>query len=639
MRVVRSQRTRLARAWCALLAGAAALLVGCHGSTIFTPGTPVLTMGSTVNSNDFASYIVNIDGITMTDTNNNVVTLLGTSETVDLARLNHLSELVEAPAVPAATYVSATVTIDYTYAFLSPLVNGQPVVSTTLGANGSTALSYAVVVTFDPAHRPVITNQQSTRLQLDVDLTASSSVNTTTSPSTVTVQPFITLSIAPVDSTVMRARGLFVTTQSLSNGFYMNLRPFYDQVSALGALIVNTNDQTYYNVNGVTYTGASGVAALAAQPVETPMAAYGTLDNLSTITPTFNATAVYSGTSLESELAEYMTGTVESRSGSTITLRGVTYFPPPVLSSPPIVDGVAVSTAFYPQIPVTVGSATIVSEDGVAATGLSADSISVGQQITVYGQATIDTTTGQPTSLDATAGQVRLASTPIWGTLNSASAGTASLNLLTLGAFEPYTFGFAGTGKTSATDAIASNYQVSTGPLDESAVPAGTLLEMNGIVTPFGSAPPDFAATSVTPGSETVQQLVIEWSNSAAATAPFSELNSSYVSVNLANTALSTLHHIRTGPTALDITSLPSSPAFKITAVGANPTDLVLAVGSEALSTGVSVFNTPAGFATGLNAAINGTNRIFRLVAYGQYDSATNSFIATRIYVNLQSAT
>ncbi|MBV8910464.1 MAG: hypothetical protein JOZ89_06860, partial [Gammaproteobacteria bacterium] len=361
-----------------------------------------------------------------------------------------------------------------------------------------------------------------------------------------------------------------------------------------------------------------------------------TLDSLATITPSFNATAVYGGTSLENPVAEFVSGTVSSRSGSTLNLRGVTYFPPPVLANPPIVNGAAVTTAFYANVPVTLGSSTVVSENGVATGGLSPDSISVGQEITVSGQATVNTSTGEPQSIDASAGQVQLLSTPLWGTLNSASAGTAFLDLLALGDFAPSTFDFAGTGTTSANDATPANYQVATGAVDVSAIPAATppLFEMNGLVTPFGSAPPDFSATSIAPASATLQQLVIEWSNAAAATTPFSSFDSTGLVVDLANTALSpTVRYIRTGP---DITPLPASPAFKITTAGAN---LVLAVGSAALSSGVSVFNTAAGFAGGLHTALNGTNRVFRLVAYGQYDSGTNSFIASRIYVALEQTT
>ena len=641
MSVVRSHRTRVAPAVCVLLACLGVLLVGCHSRTIFTPGTPVLTMGNTVNSSDFAGYVVNIDGISLTDSNNNVVTLMGVAETVDLARLGHVSELVEAPAVPAGTYVSATVTVDYTYAIVSPIVNGQPVSAKVLNSTALPATGVSVVVTFDRSHPLVITNQKSVRLQLDIDLAASNSTNTSTSPVTVTVQPFVTLSIAPVDSTVLRARGLFVTTQDVASGFYMNMRPFYDQASALGAVIVNTNAKTYFNVNGVTYTGAAGLPALAALPVGTPLAAYGTLASISTITPSFNATAVYGGTSLENPVAGLLTGIVSSRSGSTLNLRGVTYFPPPGFAYPPIVNGTAVTTALYPNVPVTLSNSTIVSEDGVAAAGLSTASISVGQEITVSGQAHVNTATGQPLSLDASGGQVRLGSTPIWGnTISSPSVGSALIDLLAIGDFPASSFDFAGTGTTSANDATPASYQVATGSLNESAVPAGTLLQMNGIVTPFGSAPPDFAATSITPDTATLQQVVIEWSNAAAATAPFTSFDSTGVVVNLANTALSTsLRQIRTGPISVPITSLPASPAFKITTVGADQSSLVLAVGSAALTSGVSVFNTAAGFAAGLHTALNGSHRVFRLVAYGHYDRSSNSFIASRIYVALQQST
>jgi hypothetical protein len=631
MIVVRSHRTRAARGRHALLASVGALLVGCHGSTIFQPGTPVLTMGESYNSNDFAGYQVNIDGITLTDNNNNVVTLLGVSETVDLTKLNHLTELVEAPAIPAATYVTADVTIDYTYEVIYPIVGGQPVPSTVLDeSSGAVATTYSVVVTFDPDHPLVITNQQSTRLQIDIDLPASNSINTSTSPVTVSVQPFITMSPVPVDNTVMRARGLFVTTQSVPSGFYMNMRPFYDQVSALGALIVNTNAQTYYNINGIAYTGAAGLAQVTQLQVDSPIAAYGTLDNLSTITPTFNATSVYAGTSLESDLDEAVSGVVSARTGASINLLGVTYLPPPVYTYPPIVNGTAVSQGFYPDVPVTLGPSTIVNEDGVNAVGLTADSISVGQQVTVFGQATVNPTNGKPLSIDATQGLVRLNSSPVWGTLNSATSDTASLNLLAFDSYPMTPFIFTGTGATP------TSYQVATGSLNESGVAPGTLLKLNGVVAPFGSAPANFVASSITPGSATVQRLVITWNNVAGAATPFTKYNGNVIVVDRANPALAldSAQNLRTGPNEVQISSLPESPPFTITTAGADPNNLVLAVGSATLSTGISVFNSAARFASGLNKALNG-NRVYRLVAYGQYDGTTNTFIASRIYVAL----
>ena len=93
-------------------------------------------------------------------------------------------------------------------------------------------------------------------------------------------------------------------------------------------------------------------------------------------------------------------------------------------------------------------------------------------------------------------------------------------------------------------------------------------------------------------------------------------------------------HYIATGPSRLDLSTLPTYPL--ITTVGADQSILDLAVGSATLTTGVSVFNSAAAFVSGVNSALNGTNKIFRLVAYGQYNSATNTFVTSRIHVALE---
>jgi hypothetical protein len=616
---VRSRRSRSLRAPAALLA-LIALLCGCHSNDQTLPGTPVVTMGSgNGNSNpDFAAYIVTVDDITLTRNDGTLVEPLATPETVDLARVTSLSELVEGPAVPSGTYLSATLTLDYTSASIWINSNGTAVPVAALDPSGAAMTAISITITFDPANPLVINISQSVRMNIDIDLAASNSINVNSS--SVTVQPFLVISPAPVDATVMRARGIYVTEQSVASGFIMNMRPFFDLVSALGALIVNTSAQTYYNINGVTYTGAAGLAAVSQLMESTPLAVYGTLDNLSTITPTFNATAVYGGTSLESELAEYLTGTVSARSGNVVYVRGGTLLDP------------LGEITYYANSPVTVDDTTIVSEDGVAASGLSPSSISVGQQITVWGQAA--TNASNELSLYAVGGQVRLASTPLWGTVNSATATSVSLDMLSLGNFAPAGFDFTGTGAVPAAPAA---YAVNTGSLNESSVAAGTLLQVNGIVTPFGSAPPDFTATAITAGSSTPQTLVVEWVNGGA-TAPFSSVSATGLVVNLANADLGTTHYIRTGPATVDLTTLPASPT--ITTTGAPAGELQLAIGSDTVTTtGISVFNSADPFFTKVNATFNGTNKIYRLVCYGQYNSTTNTFVATRIHVALEETT
>jgi hypothetical protein len=624
MTVVPTRRSRsCVRTLTALVLGFSAL-AGCGTHSTFTPGTPVMTLSDT--SGDFAAYRVTLDSISLTDTNGAIAIpfQLTASEpgNVDLAALTDLTELLAVPAATSATYKSATLTLDYTNAIIWVNVNGQAVAATPVSSTGTALTTDSVTITFDPSNPLVITQGRSTRLAIDFNLAASNSINMATTPPTVTVRPFVVMTPAPADATVIRARGLLVTVQNGSSDFVMNVRPLIDLTLALGAITVSTTPQTYFNVNGVTYTGAAGLSALASLPENTIIAAYGTLGDLSGITPGFHATSVYVGTSLESPLADHITGVVSARSGNTLTMRGATLLSPPI-------PGINFDyTASYANnATVTIGTATVVSEDGVASSGLTPTAISVGQQLDASGQAAVDTAGN--ISLDATAGQVRLASTRLWGTLTSATTGGASLDILSLGNFAPAGFNFAGTGTTAANP---SAYAVNTGALNESATAAGTLLQVDGIVNPFGSAPPDFTASAITAGTATEQQLVVEWINGGA-TAPFISDSTAGLVVDLNNAALGTIHEIRTGPATLDLKTLSASPL--ITTVGADQSKLQLAIGSATLSTGVSVFNSIGGFATAVSSTFNGTNKIYRLVANGQYNSGTNTFVASRISVAL----
>ena len=621
---------RLLSTACVLVLGGTALLASCSGNTNISYGTAVVTLSN--ESRDFSSYIVGIDLITMTRNDGVAVPVLGTPVRVDLVTVHDLTELVGAPAIPVGTYTTLTMTLDYNAATITVDVNGVPTVVSPQDTKGNLMTTAFLTVTFDPKNQLVINGGAGTRLAIDVNLAASNTVNLSASTPTVTVQPFVTATAAPADQTVMRARGIFVISQPSSSDYIVNMRPFNDQLSALGALTVNTTSSTYFNINGVAYTGAAGLTAMQSLLISAPIAAYGTLGSFSTITPSFNATAVYAGTSLESPIADYVTGTVSAVSGDTVTVHGA--------SVVPRIGTTLLPTYYLPNIPVTVGPTTIVGADGAAPSGLSTHSISVGQLITVSGLATVDSTTGVPTSLDATGtapsappATVRLQPTPVWGTLNSAASGSMSLDVLSLGNFAPGALTFTGTGTSSANDAVATSYAVSTPGIDESATPAATLLRAVGVVTPFGSAPPDFTASAVTPGTSIPQTLVVEWENGGAAS-PFSSASSAGLVVDLSNAHLSsTIHYIATGPTTTDLKTLPASPTIAF----ASGSALTLAVGGPPVSNTVAieVFNSASGFATQLSSSLNGTNLVYRLVCVGQYSSATNTFTATQVAVNL----
>ena len=622
MPFVRLGRRRQARVLITLASALSALvlLAACGSTSIPPPGTPVLTLAAT--NTRFAGYIVAIDSITLSGANGVFATPLVTPETVDLARVAELGELVAAPAVPSGTYTSATLTLDYTTAFIYFRTSDGTAVLATPEAPDGTVMSTAVItITFDPANPLVITNGQSSRVAINLDLDAFNALTYTTTGWVVTVQPFLTMNEQPADATPMRVRGLFVYTQS--SGFVMNIRPFNDLISALGGITVNTTAQTYYNIDGFTYLGAAGLAVMKGLPQNVTFAAFGTLEDVTNvgITPSFSASMVIGGTSLESPLEDHMLGVVTARHGDTLTLTGADYL---------TALGV---TSYLPTAAVEIGGATVVSEDGIDSPSLTTQAIAVGQRIDAGG-VTASVSPAGFTTLDATGGQVRLTNNTLaWGVLTASTPNSVTLDLLSLSNFAPAGFNFTGNATGGgAVDPAA--YPVNTGAIDMSATAPGTLLAVTGLVAPFGSAPPAMDASSITLGSATEQVLVVEWNTGA--TDPFSSISANGIVVDLSHTNLSPVHSISTGPQAIDLYSLPASPL--ITTTGAS-SPLVLGVGSEALTAGVSVYNDASKFAAALTATFNGTNQIYRLVAIGKYNSASNTFVASRINVALQETT
>ncbi|HEX4387402.1 MAG TPA: DUF4382 domain-containing protein [Steroidobacteraceae bacterium] len=595
----------------------ALLLAACGSSSKVVPGTPVITMSAT--NAGYSSYAINIDQITLTRNDNTVVTPLFTPETVDLASLADFTELVEAPAVPVGTYISATLVLDYTTANIWYQVNGHAIPVVAYGQAGSALTGQTVLtVTFDKANPLVVTNAKSNRVNINFDLAAFNTVTSVANPGAIVVRPFATVSPVTVDYRPIRARGIYVVNQS--GNFIVNIRPFFDLTSALGGLQVNVNDQTYYNVSQQAFTGAPGFAALGTLAISQPIAAFGTLGSLDAITPQFNATQVYGGPSQESLAQDHVAGTIAARSGGTLTVRGAAIHPG--------LGNVFGFPEYGDSYSVIVDATTVVSEDGQNVSGLSDQSLSIGQRIDAAGLSILNSS-GAATGIDTrNGGQVRMASTPAWGNLVSASAGSATLDLITLNNFAPAGLTFAGTASGGGAVDPAL-YPVNTG----AATAVGPVVLAQGFVTAFGGAPPAFNAQSVTAADAyPQQQLIVEWQNGGAA-APFLSQSAAGLVVDLANPDLTNTHGIVTGPTAINLKDLPASPL--ITTTGANAQALTLAVGNSTLTSGVSVYNSAASFSAGLAATLNGTHKVYKLVAVGQYDAATNTFVAQNIDVAL----
>src|SRR5579862_6114353 len=393
------------RLWiCGLGAALAAALAGCSTNTNISNGTPVVTVHADATG-DFASYVVGVTLYSLTRTDGYIAYPAGytAEEFADLTQRVDLTELLNAVGIPTGSYKSVVIGIDYSQSIV--YVKGQTTVATLSNTSKANPGIVYVTVKLDPAHPLVIGRNNSTPFALDFDVAASNTV----SGNAVTVRPFVDATATPSDTEPVRARGLFVVANPGANNFVENIRPFEDNIySTVGALTVSTSASTYFNINGNVYTGSAGLTAVAALAPSTPMVAYGTLGDLSTITPALTATEVYAGTVVSNGAFEHVRGIVSAVSGDTLTVSGATY---------QYYAGFCQSYLcfnYFPKATVKLGPSTPVTEDGIGGT-FSGHSISVGSQIDAVGLGPQVPSNGF--SFDATTGDVRLQSTPIWGTL------------------------------------------------------------------------------------------------------------------------------------------------------------------------------------------------------------------------------
>jgi hypothetical protein len=165
---------------------------------------------------------------------------------------------------------------------------------------------------------------------------------------------------------------------------------------------------------------------------------------------------------------------------------------------------------------------------------------------------------------------------------------------------------------------------------------------VDGYVSPFGSAPPDFLAQSVSAEASVRATLVVNWTGTGT-TAPFATLSATGLSIDLANAAFGS-GQLRVGAETVDITTLSASPNIVPDVAANDPTSglplysPVFSVGPGAITESVvnpiQSFNGFGAFVTQLNATFAATPAT-RFVARGLYNRAANTFTASSIDVVL----
>jgi hypothetical protein len=642
----KKNKARKLAAWlCACTLGL--LAAGCHHNNLNSGfGVAWTSLTTADDVGQFTSYIVAVDSVVLVGKTNGSVTGIGVPETVDFTRLTSYSELWATASLPVDTYTSAIITMDFSNAQIYVMQNGVPVRATVKTPSGATPTTVAVTVNFDPANQLTLQPTQNTsnalRLAFNFDLNASSQIDLTTSPPTVTVKPFMSVSTTASDSKLIRVRGPLINSSVALGTYTTVVRPFFDEVNSLGTLTLFNDANTIYTLSGTTYVGTPGLTQLSQTSAgSTETAAFSTFQPTPTNAPSitagiFHSVYVIAGSTLEDFYTYGLEGDVIARNGNVLTVRGGTLF------------ANIQQTVQYENLDalVTVGPATQVTSDGITTLGtLNYNSISVGQHITARGLYSVSS--AGVVSLDSTGattntGSVRLQSTEIFGTLISSASGSLDLNLQAINNWPASVYNFAGNGVSAAQDPTAANYVVSTGALTLPTAVAGNPLWIDGFSAPFGKAPPDFIAEAVNAEATEPATLQVVWTGTGTST-PFATLTSSSLTIDRANAAFGS-GTLRIGADSVNITTLSASPTIvpAAAAPAANGLPLfspVFSVGAGATSTNTSAsiqsFNGFAAFVTQLTTTLAKPTPATQFVARGFYDPATSTFTASSIDVVL----
>lgn len=583
---------------------------GSGGSSSFVESddpTPSEDMGTlqivlTDAEDDFLTYKVEVDSVTLTSVNGREVDVLTTATEVDFVQYQDLSELFAVRSIPAGNYDSIELALDYSDAeIIIQNELGEPVIAAPVDEDGMPIGELVVELQFGDAETVFVSPARVANLTLDLDLEASNEI-LSYDPAEVLVEPFI-LATAELDADrEHRARGLLESVDTANSNFVMDLLPMRLRDGSFGEITINVGMETTYDIDGVAYVGADGLDAMEALPIDTPVVAFGSY-NPDVERPV--ADVVYAGSSVAWHDDDIIKGTVTARDGNVLTIAGA------VLEIP------NASGFFARNISLTVDETTTVN--GYRLGDASIDNLSVGQNILAVGDYTeTDEVSDMPTgTFDATGETVRMRLSRVVGRIETASPLTldvATINRRVVGIYD-----FTGTGISPDFDADPANYEIDTSTLNTANLEDNEWVQVRGYPTAFGMAPADFEAVSIIdPARDTGRaSLVAFWNEEAMETVDIDAENLSF--------------DFTDGRMFLQVGNIPLSlsPAFELTSVTGALEEGVFAL--HVRGDRISIFRSYTDFLVALNDQLALGDEARKLTARGEYNSIDGVLTATSI--------
>ena len=581
-------------------------------------------IGFTDADGDFLHYAVDLISLTLETANGRTVEVLPRDTRVNFTDYVDLTELVSAVTVPPATYVSGTISIDYSNAeivvedsmdMIDPAGSKEAIVT---DLEGNPLARKDLKIVLSERDQLVVAKRRAAFLQLDFDLEASHEVDLEPTPATAALAEFILAEVHPVDEKNIRVRGPLVEANVEDMNYVIRVRPFHDRVSDFGRFVVNVTDDTEFEVDEVMYVGADGLRALNAAGAGTPTIAAGTL---TTADRAFTANLVLAGSSVPGHDRDATVGNVISRTGNFLTIRGATIIPNAVSVDRPV--------HWHDDVVVEVGPNTKVFKDGYRHSDLTIDAISIGQRVTIRGTQPTPTTDALAPQIlfDATNGAVRMHVTHLSGIVNSIMPGETEITLFSIDRRRAGIFNFEGTGMSRDVDADPDEYQIATGNLTLDALGTGRPIVAWGFPTPFGMAPPDFEGRTVIDYSDVRSALGVGW-GAHGTIAPFVSMGTDGLVLDNQNMDIDQRHYIKQGPVLIDLTELDSNTAIVPRETGR----MLFSIKSQ---DSLRLYSDWDDFVGDLINSLNGATTARSMYAYGKYDVDSNTFTATKLGVYL----
>jgi len=585
----------------------AAPLVSCSSGTSVGETSSLTFTITDAASDELSSFEVELSSLTVAKAGGTPVSILSEPLRIDLTNLVDLSQIVDVREVPAGLYTSASITFDFSEA--SAYLIGETSPATILDSDGL-ALDGEVTLPLSLGFLMVMPGKNRV-LECDFDLDQSVMVDA--GANAITVEPVLNFDIDPAEPKELVVLGALQSVDQLTSMIALERQTLGG--NPLGDLDISVEASTTYQIDGVPYLGAAGLAELASRPVDTWVQAYGTIDPALAM---FHAEYLEAGTGTYNGGSDIVEGHITGRSGGAGTDTILT-----VVGHSNNAD----HTAFQFNTTFTVSTDfldTKVLRRGASVAG-DTDDLNIGQRVRIFG-----TLTGASLDASTSTSVVRMQRTRFLGFANEApSAGTVEIDLVRVGLRPQAVFNW-GEGGTSPLDpdALVADVSMLLGGVDAAdlEIGIGTAVSMRGFLPPVDDDDEDFEARLLINRDKGPSLLSIHDRVGPLTVVP--TITSTEIQLAISGTP-GLFEHAVIDRGFVGLVALPDTPTPTIVPQGLLGLYSIRHKGTM----GTSLYLNFAAFAAALELELGQGSTIFNLGAIGPYDAPTNTTSAKIVSV------